>query len=29
VPSLWWLYRLVLQGTLDTEYEALDQRFKP
>jgi len=29
VPSLWWLYRLVLQGTLDTEYEPLDQRFKP
>jgi cytochrome d ubiquinol oxidase subunit II len=29
IPSLWWLYRLVLKGTLDTEYEPLDQRFKP
>ena len=29
VPSLWWLYRLVLRGTLDHEYEPLDQRFKP
>jgi len=29
VPSLWWLYRLVLRGTLDQEYEPLDQRFKP
>ena len=29
VPSLWWLYRLVLQGRLDQEYEALDQRFRP
>jgi cytochrome d ubiquinol oxidase subunit II len=28
-PSLWWLYRLVLQGRLDQEYEPLDQRFKP
>lgn len=27
VPSLWWLYRLVLRGTLDQEYEPLDQRF--
>jgi cytochrome bd ubiquinol oxidase subunit II len=27
VPSLWWLYRLVLQGRLDQEYEPLDQRF--
>jgi cytochrome bd ubiquinol oxidase subunit II len=29
VPSLWWLYRLVLQGRLDQEYEPLDQRFHP
>src|SRR4051794_14750742 len=29
LPSLWWLYRLVLRGTLDTEYEPLDQRFRP
>ncbi|MBE2317760.1 cytochrome d ubiquinol oxidase subunit II [Solirubrobacter sp. CPCC 204708] len=29
VPSLWWLYRLVLRGTLDQEYEPLDQRFRP
>jgi cytochrome d ubiquinol oxidase subunit II len=29
VPSLWWLYRLVLKGTLDADYEPLDQRFKP
>jgi cytochrome bd ubiquinol oxidase subunit II len=29
VPSLWWLYRLVLAGRLDQEYEPLDQRFKP
>jgi cytochrome d ubiquinol oxidase subunit II len=28
-PSLWFLYRLVLQGRLDQEYEPLDQRFKP
>jgi cytochrome bd ubiquinol oxidase subunit II len=28
-PSLWWLYRLVLQGRLDQSYEPLDQRFKP
>jgi cytochrome d ubiquinol oxidase subunit II len=27
VPSLWWLYRLVLQGRLDQEFEPLDQRF--
>jgi cytochrome d ubiquinol oxidase subunit II len=27
VPSLWWLYKLVLQGRLDQEYEPLDQRF--
>jgi cytochrome d ubiquinol oxidase subunit II len=26
-PSLWFLYRLVLQGRLDQEYEPLDQRF--
>jgi cytochrome d ubiquinol oxidase subunit II len=29
VPSLWWLYRLVLQGRLDQAYEPLDQRFRP
>jgi cytochrome bd ubiquinol oxidase subunit II len=29
VPSLWYLYRLVLQGRLDQEYEPLDQRFRP
>jgi cytochrome d ubiquinol oxidase subunit II len=29
VPSLWYLYRLVLQGRLDQEFEPLDQRFKP
>ena len=29
VPSLWYLYRLVLKGTLDQEYEPLDQRFRP
>ncbi|MDA0169758.1 cytochrome d ubiquinol oxidase subunit II [Solirubrobacter taibaiensis] len=29
VPSLWWLYRLVLKGTLDEGYEPLDQRFRP
>jgi cytochrome d ubiquinol oxidase subunit II len=29
VPSLWWLYRLTLQGRLDQEYEPLDQRFRP
>jgi cytochrome d ubiquinol oxidase subunit II len=28
-PSLWWLYRLVLQGRLDQNYEPLDQRFRP
>ena len=28
VPSLWWLYRLVLRGTLDQQYEPLDQRFR-
>jgi cytochrome d ubiquinol oxidase subunit II len=29
LPSLWYLYRLVLRGTLDHEYEPLDQRFRP
>ena len=29
VPSLWYLYRLVLRGTLSQEYEPLDQRFRP
>ena len=29
VPSLWYLYRLVLPGTLDQSYEPLDQRFRP
>jgi cytochrome d ubiquinol oxidase subunit II len=29
VPSLWYLYRLVLQGRLDQEFEPLDQRFRP
>jgi cytochrome bd ubiquinol oxidase subunit II len=29
VPSLWYLYRLVLQGRLSQEYEPLDQRFRP
>ncbi len=29
VPSLVWLYRLVLRGTLDQEFEPLDQRFRP
>jgi cytochrome bd ubiquinol oxidase subunit II len=28
-PSLWYLYRLVLQGRLDQEFEPLDQRFRP
>ena len=28
-PSLWWLYRLMLQGRLDKEYEPFDQRFRP
>jgi cytochrome bd ubiquinol oxidase subunit II len=28
-PSLWFLYRLVLRGTLDQEFEPLDQRFRP
>ena len=29
IPSLFYLYRLVLRGTLDQGYEPLDQRFKP
>ncbi|MDQ4082268.1 MAG: cytochrome d ubiquinol oxidase subunit II, partial [Actinomycetota bacterium] len=29
VPSLWYLYRLVLRGQLDQELEPLDQRFRP
>ena len=29
VPSLWLLYRLVLQGRLDQGFEPLDQRFRP
>ena len=29
LPSLWLLYRLVLQGRLDQEFEPLDQRFRP
>ncbi len=29
VPSLVYLYRLVLRGTLDQEFEPLDQRFDP
>jgi cytochrome bd ubiquinol oxidase subunit II len=29
VPSLWFLYRLVLKGELDQEFEPLDQRFRP
>ena len=29
VPSLAYLYRLVLQGRLDQEYQPLDQRFGP
>jgi cytochrome d ubiquinol oxidase subunit II len=29
VPSLVYLYRLVLRGTLDHEFEPLDQRFRP
>ena len=28
-PSLWFLYRLTLQGRLDQGYEPLDQRFRP
>jgi cytochrome d ubiquinol oxidase subunit II len=29
VPSLWFLYRLVLRGRLDQGFEPLDQRFRP
>jgi cytochrome d ubiquinol oxidase subunit II len=29
LPSLWLLYRMVLQGRLDQAYEPLDQRFRP
>jgi cytochrome d ubiquinol oxidase subunit II len=29
VPSLTFLYRLVLRGELDQEFEPLDQRFRP
>ena len=29
LPSLWWLFRLVLRGQLDQNYEQLDQRFRP
>lgn len=29
IPSLWFLYRLVLKGELDQEFEPLDQRFRP
>jgi cytochrome d ubiquinol oxidase subunit II len=29
VPALAFLYRLVLQGRLDQEFEPLDQRFRP
>jgi cytochrome bd ubiquinol oxidase subunit II len=29
IPSLYYLYRLVLRGTLDQAYEPLDQRFRP
>jgi cytochrome d ubiquinol oxidase subunit II len=29
VPALWYLYRLVLEGRLDQEFEPLDQRFRP
>jgi cytochrome bd ubiquinol oxidase subunit II len=29
IPSLWYLYRLVLRGRLDQAYEPLDQRFRP
>ena len=29
VPSLAYLYRLVLRGSLDQELEPLDQRFRP
>ncbi|HEX8102923.1 MAG TPA: cytochrome d ubiquinol oxidase subunit II [Solirubrobacteraceae bacterium] len=29
IPSLYYLYRLVLKGQLDQEFEPLDQRFRP
>jgi cytochrome bd ubiquinol oxidase subunit II len=29
VPSLFYLYKLVLQGRLDQQFEPLDQRFRP
>jgi cytochrome d ubiquinol oxidase subunit II len=29
VPSLIYLYRLVLKGTLSQDFQALDQRFRP
>jgi cytochrome bd ubiquinol oxidase subunit II len=29
LPSLWYLYSLVLHGRLDQSYEPLDQRFRP
>jgi cytochrome d ubiquinol oxidase subunit II len=29
VPSLWYLYRLVLQGRLDQDFEPMHQRFQP
>ncbi len=29
VPSLMLLYRLVLRGRLDQQFEPLDQRFRP
>jgi cytochrome d ubiquinol oxidase subunit II len=29
IPSLWFLYRLVLRGRLDQGFEPLDQRFRP
>lgn len=29
IPSLYFLYRLVLKGQLDQEFEPLDQRFRP
>jgi cytochrome bd ubiquinol oxidase subunit II len=29
VPSLWYLYRLVLQGRLDQDFEPMHQRFMP
>jgi cytochrome d ubiquinol oxidase subunit II len=29
IPALWWLFRLVLEGRLDQQFEPLDQRFRP